>query len=157
MLNATLFGEMITFAIFVWVTMRYIMPEVNAALDKREDEVAAGHRAAQQAHETLAAAKIEVTGMVDSAKSDAAALIKQAEHRAEKIIEEAKAKGQIEKQKLTQAAQADIAQQTHAAKKALQNETAQLVMSALERFLGEELDASANQKLLDALLVKAED
>ena len=38
MLNATLFGQMITFAIFAWVTMKFILPQVNAALEARENE-----------------------------------------------------------------------------------------------------------------------
>ena len=39
-LNATLLGEMITFSIFIWFTMRFVMPPVMQALEERRAQAA---------------------------------------------------------------------------------------------------------------------
>ena len=68
MLNATLFGQMITFAIFAWVTMKFILPQVNAALEARENEIANGLRAAEEGKIMLVKAGSEVDKLVFDTK-----------------------------------------------------------------------------------------
>lgn len=46
--NATLIGQMITFAVFVWFCMKYIWPPLMAALDERNARIADGLAAAQR-------------------------------------------------------------------------------------------------------------
>ena len=47
-INLTLFGQAITFAIFVWFTMRFVWPPLTAAMQERQQKIADGLQAAEQ-------------------------------------------------------------------------------------------------------------
>ena len=34
-INSTIFGQMITFGIFIWFTMKFVWPGIEAAMDER--------------------------------------------------------------------------------------------------------------------------
>jgi len=38
-LNATFLGQLITFAVFVWFTMRYVWPPIVKAMRERQDKL----------------------------------------------------------------------------------------------------------------------
>lgn len=152
MLNATLFGEMITFGLFVWVTLRFVMPPVNQALQAREDKISAGLSAAEQGQAALVKAREESEVLLVEAKEKIAQLLQEAQARADRMIEEAQAAGEAEKQRLIQTATDEISQQTLAAKKVVQADLAQLITLALERLLGEQVNAEINQRLLQQII-----
>ena len=52
-INATLVGQMITFALLVWFTMKYIWPPLLDALDERKKKIAEGLAAAEQGHQEI--------------------------------------------------------------------------------------------------------
>ena len=43
-INATLIGQMITFTLLVWFTMKYVWPPIIAALEERKIKIAEGLR-----------------------------------------------------------------------------------------------------------------
>ena len=45
-INATLLVQMITFAIFVWFTMKFVWPPIMQAMKEREAKIAEGLAAA---------------------------------------------------------------------------------------------------------------
>ena len=45
-INMSLIGQMITFAVLVWVSMKFVFPSLNAALDERAKRIADGLAAA---------------------------------------------------------------------------------------------------------------
>ncbi len=47
-INATMLGQMITFAIFVWFTWKMVWPPVIAALEERQKKIAEGLAAAEE-------------------------------------------------------------------------------------------------------------
>ena len=48
-INATLFVQMIVFAILVWFTMKFVWPPIANALDERAEKIAHGLAAAEHA------------------------------------------------------------------------------------------------------------
>ena len=52
-INATLFGQAITFAIFIWFTMKFVWPPIMAAMNEREKTIADGLAAAKKGEESL--------------------------------------------------------------------------------------------------------
>ena len=48
-MNLTLIGQTIAFAVFVWITMRYIWPPIAQALSERQKTIADGLAAAERA------------------------------------------------------------------------------------------------------------
>ena len=53
-INATLFVQMIVFAILVWFTMKFVWPPIAKALDERAQKIADGLAAADKAKTELA-------------------------------------------------------------------------------------------------------
>ena len=89
-INLTLFGQMVTFAIFVWFCMKFIWPVILTSLEERQKKIEDGLNFAEKATRELAETKLEIDRKIDDAKSEASVIIDQANKRAGQIIEEAK-------------------------------------------------------------------
>ena len=86
-INATLIGQAIAFAVFVWFCMKFVWPPVTAALAERQKKIAEGLNAADKAQRDLESAHAQVGEELKAAKAQAAALIDQANKRANQMVE----------------------------------------------------------------------
>ena len=103
-INATLIGQAIAFAVFVWFCMQFVWPPVTAALAERQKKIADGLNAADKAQRDLESAHAQVGDELKAAKAQAVVLIDQANKRASQMVEEAKAQAAVEgERQLTQA------------------------------------------------------
>ena len=48
--NATLIGEMLSFALLIWFCVHFIWPYLNKAIEERQVKIAEGLSAAERAH-----------------------------------------------------------------------------------------------------------
>lgn len=99
-INATLLGQAISFAIFVWFCMQYVWPPLTAALAERQKKIAEGLSAADKAQRDLASAQDQVAQEMKAIKEQAAQLIEQANRRASQLVEEAKGQAQAESDRI---------------------------------------------------------
>ena len=150
-INLTLFGQMVTFAIFVWFCMKFVWPVILSAMEERQEKIAQGLAAADQAIQDLADAKSSVTNQMQVAKKEAAGIIDQANKRAAQIIEDAKMQAMEEGDRLRQAARADIQQDVNRAKEELRGSVAELVLVGAEKVLQKSVDDSTHRELVDNL------
>lgn len=153
-INLTLFGEMITFAIFVWFTMRFVWPPLTNALAERREKIAAGLAAAEKAKRDLELAQHKVTEILTEAKAQAAQLIEQANQRANHIIEESKTRARDEGNRLLTIAKSDIEREVNAARDDLMQQISSLVISGAEKVLQHEVNKSANDKLIAEMIAE---
>ena len=51
-INATLLGQTIMFAMFVWFCMKFVWPPIMAALEERKKQIADGLAAAERGKQT---------------------------------------------------------------------------------------------------------
>lgn len=151
-INLTLLGEMLTFAIFVWFTMRFVWPPLMKAMEERRETIAAGLAAAEKGKRDLELAQHKVTELLTEAKAQAAQMIEQANHRANHIIEEAKARAREEGDRLLVIAKADIEREFQSARETLMKEISSLVVTGAEKVLQQEINRSANDKIVAELL-----
>lgn len=151
-INATLIGEMITFAILVWVTMKYIWPPILKAMRDREKRIADGLEAAERGQKSLQLAEQKVTKQLKQVKIEAGNIVDEANMRAAQLVEKGKGKAQQEAKKIFTLAQSDIATETEKAKQQLHGQIATLVLAAAEKVLQGNIDAAANQKLIDKFI-----
>lgn len=151
-INLTLFGEMITFAIFVWFTMRFVWPPLMKAMEERRETIAAGLAAAEKGKRDLELAQHKVTEILTEAKAQAALMIEQANHRANHIIEEGKARAREEGDRLMLIAKSDIEREFQKARDILMNQVSSLVIAGAEKVLQHEINKSANDKIVADLL-----
>ncbi|MGB1270818.1 MAG: F0F1 ATP synthase subunit B [Endozoicomonas sp.] len=150
-LNATLIGQTIAFAVFVWFCMKYVWPPLAQALSDRQKKIADGLAAASKAEQDLELTQDKVGKLLREAKAQAQEIIDQANRRSNQIIDEAKEQARAEGERLKAAAAAEIEQETNRAREALRAQVATLAIAGAERILGERLDEAANSKLVDDL------
>lgn len=155
-INLTLLGEMITFFVFVWFTMRFVWPPLMKALNERREKIASGLASAEKASRDLELAQHRVIELLTEAKAQAAQLIEQANHRANNIIEEAKAKARTEGERLLEIAKNDISREYHSAREILLGEISSFAIAGAEKILQQEINKGANDKLIDTLLKEIE-
>jgi F-type H+-transporting ATPase subunit b len=152
--NATLIGQMITFAVFVWFCMKYIWPPLMAALEERNARISEGLAAAQRGQQDLEDAQLKVTDSLNDAKQQAQEIINQAQKRANEIVDEAKGAARDEADKIKVAASADIDQQINSAREELRKEVSSIALAGAEQILKREVDAKAHAAVLDELVTQ---
>ena len=140
-INLTLFGQMVTFAFFVWFCMKFVWPVILQAMEERQQKIADG----------LDAAQSKVSDQLKEAKQEAAGIIDQANKRANQIVDEAKQQAQAEGERLKAAAQAEIEQEVNRAKEELRATVAGLALAGAEKVLEASIDDKANKAIVDKL------
>jgi len=148
-INATLFGQAISFAVLIWFCARFITPHLAAAIDERQKKIAEGLAAADKAFKDLEGAKDQVAGLIKGARTEAADIMAQASKRSVEMVEEAKGQARAEGERLVHAARAQIQQELGQAKEQLRREVAVLAVAGAKQILGREIDAKAHAELLD--------
>ena len=150
-INLTLFGQMVTFAIFVWFCMKFVWPVIFLAMEERQQKISEGLDAADQAARDLEVAQSKVTDQMKEAKKEAASIVDQANKRASQIVDEAKQQAVAEGDRLKVAAEAEIEQEVNRAKEELRASVAGLALAGAEKVLEASIDDKANRALVDDL------
>ncbi|CAN5704335.1 F0F1 ATP synthase subunit B [soil metagenome] len=153
-INATLFGQAITFGILVWFTMRFVWPPLMQAMEERAKRIADGLADAEKGRHDLELAETRAKTILREGKQQAQENIVHAQKRADEIIEEAKANARTEGERIVADARAQITQETQQAKEQLQREVARLALVGAEQVLMREVDANAHRDVLDKLAAR---
>jgi F-type H+-transporting ATPase subunit b len=149
--NLTLIAQAITFAVLIWVIVKYVWPPLLNAIEARQKEIADGLAAAQEGKSALenAAKKSEVT--LNEAKQKASEIVGQAESRANEIVEEAKGTAKTEADRIKETAKSELEQEVNRAKEGLRAQVSVLAISGAEKILRKEIDAKAHTTILTQL------
>jgi len=147
-INATLIGQMITFALLVWFTMKYIWPPLFDSLEERKKKIADGLAAAEKGQEEIILAEKRAKGVLKEAKEQSSEIVTLAQKRANELIEESKDTAKKEGERLIVAAKAQIEQEIQQAKEGLRQEVADLALNAAEQILGAEIDKVKHQDII---------
>jgi len=145
-INATLFVQMIVFAILVWFTMKFVWPPIANALDERAEKIAHGLAAAEHAKIELSNAHKEVELKLAATKK-----LADAERRAQHLIDEAKNRATDEANKIVAAARVEAEQEVVKAREHLREQVAALAVKGAEQILRKEVNASVHADLLNRL------
>lgn len=151
-INVTLFGEILTFAVLIWVTLKYIWPPIIKALNDRQQKIADGLAAAEKAHHDLDLTRQNIATQLRDVKAQATTIIDQANYQAVNLIEEGKAKTQTECEKLLAANKYNIEQEIIKARQLLSASTAAIALKAAEKILQRSVTIGDQQKLIDELI-----
>ena len=149
--NATLIGEMISFAILIWFSVHFIWPHINKAIEERQLKIAEGLDAAERARAELRDADSKVAAEIKVARQQAAEIIDRAQQQANQIIEKARGEAVSEINRLKASAQDDIASMAQRARDELREQVGALAVAGASRIVQREVDASTHKALLDQL------
>jgi F-type H+-transporting ATPase subunit b len=150
-INATLFVQLVVFAILVWFTMRFVWPPITKAIDERTQKIADGLSAAERARLELSNANRRVDEQLSAARDDAAKRLADAERLAQSMIEDAKARAAEEGAKIVAAARAEAQQEVVKAREVLRGQVAELAVRGAEQILRREVDSGVHADLLSRL------
>jgi len=151
-INATFFGQLITFIILVWFTMKYVWPPITKAMHEREKKIAHGLEAAERSKRELEHAEHKALNIIREAKVEASQFIDQAHKRSAQIVEEAKENARTEGNRIIELAKEDIQREVMQAKEVLRKQLAELVMAGAEKIIQRNLDATTQTALLNEIV-----
>jgi F-type H+-transporting ATPase subunit b len=153
-LNLTLFGQMITFALFIWFTKRFVWPVLIKAINDREAKIADGLAAAERGRHELDLSQERAKELLHDAKAKAIDVVDQAHKQATHILEEARAEARVLAERMVSVAEEEIMQAKHAAKIALQKELGMMVVKGAERILKQNINGAVNDRLISDLIAE---
>jgi F-type H+-transporting ATPase subunit b len=150
-LNATLFAQAIVFFLFIYITIKFIWPMMQRAIDARQKTIADGLAAAEQGRKSLETSTKQADEEIKRARDRAAEIISQAEKRATQMVDEAKNAAKDEGNREKAAAKAEIEQEVTRAREQLRDRVASLAVAGAEKILRREVDTKAHGDLLDSI------
>ena len=153
-MNATLIGQLIAFAVFVWFCMKFVWPPLMAAIEERQKKIADGLEASDRAEKDLELAQKKATEQLKDAKAQAAEIIEQAKKRANQLVDEETQRGHSEREKIIAQGYAEIDAERNRAKEELRKQVAALAVAGAEQILNREIDASAQSDIVEKLVAE---
>ncbi len=153
-INATLLGQTIMFAMFVWFCMKFVWTPIVAGLEQRRKQIADGLAEAERGRLDLELAGKKAAEILREAKDKAGATIASGEARANQLIEEAKVQANQERERILNGAKAEVEQEVFRAKEQLRTQVSEIALAGAAKILGREIDAKAHGDLLDKLVAE---
>jgi len=150
-INLTLFGQMITFLLFVWFTKQFIWPPVIKALKDRQEKIADGLAAAEKGQVELLEAHEQKARLIKEGKQDASNIILEAKKQADGILDVARQHAREEGHRIIATAHAEIEHMVLQAKDQLRKQVATIALVGAEKVLERTIDVGIHQDLLEKL------
>jgi F-type H+-transporting ATPase subunit b len=155
--NGTLIAEVIAFILMVLILGRWVYPRIIRVAEEREQKIAAGVKAAEEAEKRLAEVQDQVARTLAEARDQGREVISRAHREATVEAEDVRAKARADAEGLLQRAQSEIGGERDRAIQELRAEVRDLVVEATSRLLGETIDRKAHQRLIEESLSKVPD
>jgi F-type H+-transporting ATPase subunit b len=151
-----LIEQAIAFLILVAILGKFVYPALVKAIDARRDQIEAGMKEAKQAEEALINAEAKVADMLADARKEADEIIARSHQEITAMISDAEEKAKTRADQIVKDARAQLDTDVAKARRALKEETIQLVALATEKVIGEKLDERKDAGLIkEALQEKA--
>ena len=150
-LNLTLIAQAVTFAAFIWFTVKFVWPFMLRAIETRQKTIADGLAAAEQGRRTLELSTRQADEAIKEARARAAEILAQAEKRRQEMIEQARQEARGEGDREVAAAKAEIEQEVTRAREELRDRVASLAVAGAEKILRREVDTRAHADLLESI------
>ncbi|HRO62213.1 F0F1 ATP synthase subunit B [Thermomonas sp.] len=149
--NLTLIVQGIAFFAVAWLVMKFGWPHIIRAIEERQQKIAEGLAAADNARKDLAQAQDKAGEELKAARVKANEIIDQANARASQLIEAAKLEAIAEGNRQKAQADAEIEATANRAREELRRQVSALAVSGAEKLLRREINAADHKELIDEL------
>lgn len=149
--NLTLIVQGIAFFAVAWLVMKFGWPHIIHAIEERQQKIAEGLAAADNARKDLAQAQDKAGEELKAARIKANEIIDQANARAGQLIEAAKLEAIAEGNRQKAQADAEIEATANRAREELRRQVSALAVSGAEKLLRREINAADHKELIDEL------
>jgi len=150
-INLTLVMQAVAFAVFIWLSAKFIWPVMMGAIETRQKQIADGLAAGEQGKQSLASTERKIADMMTEAKQRSSEIIAQGDKLKNETIEAAKLQAKVEADRILAGAKAEIEQEIQRARESLRNQVADLAVAGASKILKREVDAKAHADLLAAI------
>lgn len=147
--TATLFGQMITFVIFVWFIKAYLWEPLTKAMDDRSNKIADGLAAAEKGQQKIEQAEIQFTTRIDQAKTKASSIISDAEQQSKNIVDEARTIAKDEAAKIAKSSSQQLEQEINSAREKLKADVAEMAIMCAEKIIAKEINKKSHDEIID--------
>lgn len=151
-----LFWMVVIFGIVFFLLAKFGFPVITDMVDKRSAKIAQSLREADEIQARMAAWKVEQKQMLEEARKEQAAILREASETKEKIVADAQAQARAEADRILSEAKIQIEAEKESALRDVRREVALLSVRVAEKVLRHELSDEGNQKVfIDELVDEA--
>jgi len=136
----------VSFFIVFGLLARVLMPRISKTLEERTDKIEGGLRRAEEAQAEANRALEQYRAQLAEARHEASRLREEAREQGAQIKAELRAEGEAERQRIVQAAHAQLDADRQQAISALRAEVGALAVELAGRIVGESLEDEARQR-----------
>lgn len=150
----TLLGQVLSFALLIWLTMKFIWPPLMDAIKERQQKIADGLAAAEKARSELKDADVQIAEEVRKARQQASEIIDRAQQQGNQIIEQARVEAAEEINRQNQIAKDEIAHMAQQARDQLREQVGTLALAGARKIVQREIDPATHKALVDQLIAE---
>lgn len=148
----------VSFFIVFGLLARVLIPRISKTLEERTDKIEGGLRRAEEAQAEANRALEQYRAQLAEARHEASRLREEAREQGAQIKAELRAEGEAERQRIVQAAHAQLDADRQQAISALRAEVGALAVELAGRIVGESLEDEARQRrTVDRFLAQLEE
>lgn len=141
------------FGIIFFFFYKKLLPSINAALDKRHDEIVGGMERAEQAQDEAQQTLEEYREQLKDARHEAARLRQEAQEQGATLIAEMRSEGQRQREEIIATGHSQIEADRKQASLSLRQDVGKLATDLAGRLVGESLEDHARQsRVIDRFL-----
>ncbi len=148
-INGTVIVELITFLVMTAILARYVYPEIVRLAEARQRQVVEQLKDAEKARAAAEATLKEAEAKLNDARRTAQTVIDAANKSAKQLRQDLKQKAEDEARRIRESTLKEIEAERLKAIQSVRGEVAGLVVAATEKVIGETLDLTKHQKLID--------
>lgn len=148
-----LIAQLVNFAILLVVLRLFLFGPIMRMVDERKRRIEEGLAASEQAAQAAEHSQEESRRALEEARAEGRELIARSQETAARLREELEAQARRDAEQIVARTRAEMELESQRAIQALRAEFADLAIRAAERVVGQSLDRSAHQRLIDEVLV----
>ena len=153
-LNATIFGQAISFFLFVWFCMKYIWPPIILAIETRQKKVKDTLVSSKKIKQEYLEIQKEMNQLIQDTKEKASFILHEANQQKLLILEEAKNKAILETKKILLKNQIEIEMQVRNARQNLEKEIVHLSILMTEKIIKKNIQEDKNKFFVDNIITE---
>ena len=150
-----LVAQTVNFVVLLIILKMFVYKPVLNMLDQRRARIEEGLSAAQRGQESALEAERTAQAELDTARREGQNIVQNAQQVAQRLQEEGRAAAAQQTEVMLERARSEIALERDQAIAELRREFADLTIAAAEKIIGQSLDRSAHQRLIEQALAES--
>jgi F-type H+-transporting ATPase subunit b len=148
----TLIAQLINFLILLFLLRLFLWKPITGMLDERQRRIKESLEAAERMKEQTQASERAIQEQIDAARQEGQQIIANSQQIATRVQEEGRTQAQAEAEAMLARARSEIQLERDNAIAELRKEFADITVQAAEKVIGQSLDKSSHQRLIDEVL-----